>query len=306
MGVGGMDMNQKQLSCFLEVYRCRNVQAAADKLYLTHQGLSRIIRTLEEELGHPLFVRSNRGVEPTDFATTLVPHVQRLLDDYATIQGLDSLTSQKKAVVTVYALDHLLGYLGADFVTAFHAEHPDITLSVLDTTDVTALESLSDGRSDFALVNGPIDNTRFSAEPLFWARYCLRMRRDHPLAQKKPLLVEDFAGQKLIGKGRAYHCFRSSIDRYLLENGIQVDVPVETSDEELIAELVERGLAIAATYDFSALSHCGRNTVIRYLDDPSMGHHIYLAEKQHTLPTKAGRVFKQFLLAWCAEHLETS
>ena len=177
MGVGGMDMNQKQLSCFLEVYRCRNVQAAADKLYLTHQGLSRIIRTLEEELGHPLFVRSNRGVEPTDFATTLVPHVQRLLDDYATIQGLDSLTSQKKAVVTVYALDHLLGYLGADFVTAFHAEHPDITLSVLDTTDVTALESLSDGRSDFALVNGPIDNTRFSAATASACAATIRSRK---------------------------------------------------------------------------------------------------------------------------------
>ena len=28
-------MNQKQLSYFLEVYRCCNIQAAADKLYLT-------------------------------------------------------------------------------------------------------------------------------------------------------------------------------------------------------------------------------------------------------------------------------
>ena len=54
-------MNQKQLSYFLEVYRCCNIQAAADKLYLTHQGLSRVIRSLEEELGSPLFSRTNRG-----------------------------------------------------------------------------------------------------------------------------------------------------------------------------------------------------------------------------------------------------
>ena len=296
MGVGGMDMNQKQLSCFLEVYRCRNVQAAADKLYLTHQGLSRIIRTLEEELGHPLFVRSNRGVEPTDFATTLVPHVQRLLDDYATIQGLDSLTSQKKAVVTVYALDHLLGYLGADFVTAFHAEHPDITLSVLDTTDVTALESLSDGRSDFALVNGPIDNTRFTATPLFYSRYAFRMRRDHPLAQKERLGFEDFAGETILGKGRAYHCFRTNIDQYMLSQGLHVTVPIETPDESLLQQLVEAGLGIAATYDFTAVSHCGESTVVRYLDDDRAGHTIYLVEKAGTLPTRAGRAFRQFLL----------
>ena len=289
-------MNQKQLSCFLEVYRCRNVQAAADKLYLTHQGLSRTIRALEDELGHPLFKRSNRGVEPTDFATTLVPHVQRLLDDYATIQGLDTLTSQRKSVVTVYALDHLLGYFGADFVTAFHAQHPDITLSVLDTTDEAALESVSAGRSDFALVNGPIDNTRFSAVPLFYSRFCYRMRRDHPLAQKQTLTVQDFDGQKLIGKGRAYHCFRTNIDQYMLSQGLHVTVPIETPDESLLQQLVEAGLGIAATYDFTAVSHCGENTVVRYLDDDRAGHHIYLVEKAGTLPTRAGRAFRQFLL----------
>jgi hypothetical protein len=36
MGDGGDQMNQKQLFYFLEVYRCRNIQAAADKLYLSH------------------------------------------------------------------------------------------------------------------------------------------------------------------------------------------------------------------------------------------------------------------------------
>lgn len=289
-------MNQKQLYYFLQVYNCRNIQAAADKLYLTHQGLSRVIRSLEDELGEQLFVRSNRGLEPTDFATTLVPHVQRLLDDYAAIQGVHSLVSHKKSVVTIYALDHILGYLGADFVADFHAEHPDITLSVLDTTDEAALESLSAGKSDFALVNGPIDNTRFTAEPLFFSRYCFRIHKDNPLAYKSSLQFEDFRGQKLIGKGRAYHCFRTNIDRYLFENGIDIDVPVETSDEELMMELVEKNLAIAVTYDFSAISHCGENTVIRYLDDPDMGHNIYLVEKANTLPTKPGRAFKRFLL----------
>lgn len=219
-------MNQKQLSYFLEVYRCRNIQAAADKLYLTHQGLSRVIRSLEEEFGSPLFTRTNRGLEPTDFATTLVPHVQRLLDDYATIQGVHTLTSQARSVVTIYALDHLFGYLGADLLLDFHRQHPEITLSILDTTDEYALESLSAGRCDFAVVNGPI----------------------------------------------------------------------ETPDESLLQQLVEAGLGIATTYDFTAVSHCGENTVVRYLDDDRAGHHIYLVEKAGTLPTRAGRAFKRFLL----------
>lgn len=289
-------MNQKQLSYFLEVYRCRNIQAAADKLYLSHQGLSRVIRSLEEELGSPLFTRSNRGLEPTDFAASLVPHVQRLLDDYATIQGVHTLTSQARSVVTVYALDHLFEYFGAEFLLAFHRRFPEITLSILDTTDEYALESLSAGRCDFALVNGPIDNTRFTAVPLFYARYCFRMRRDHPLAAKERLTFEDFQGESILGKGRAYHCFRTNIDRHMLQRGLNVTVPLETPDEALLEQLVEAGLGIAATYDFTALAHCGENTVVRYLEDADAGHHIYLVEKAGTLPTRAGRAFRQMLL----------
>ena len=78
-------MNRKQLEYFIEAYRCRNIQMAANHLYITHQGLSRVIRSLEEELGETLFLRSNRGLEPTDYATALTrcgPNsVIRFLDD---------------------------------------------------------------------------------------------------------------------------------------------------------------------------------------------------------------------------------
>ena len=311
-------MNKKQLEYFMETYHYRNIQVAADNLYISHQGLSRVIRSLEDELGQALFVRSNRGLEPTDFATTLLPHIQSLLDTYARIEGVQTLAGQEKSVVTVYALDHVLGYLGAEFILRFHEEHPDITLSVVDTTDELALNSLSSCHADFAIVNGPIDNTRFNCEELFYSRYCYRIHKDNPLAKKERLTVEDFDGQRLIGKGREYNCFRKNIDtlvlaegvninipididtlrKHQLAEGVNINIPIETSDEELTKELVERKLAIAVTYAFSALNHCGPNTVIRYLDDPGYGQTIYLVERCNTLPTKAGRTFKNFLLNW--------
>lgn len=294
-------MNKKQLEYFMEAYRCRSIQAAADNLYISHQGVSRVIRSLENELGQALFIRSNHGLEATDFADTLVPHVQTLLDSYTRIEGIRTLAGQREKVVTVYSLDHVFGYLGADFVLAFHERYPDITLSVVDTTDENALESLANGRADFAVVNGPVDNTRFSCSSLFYSRYCCRIRRDNSLADKKPLTVEDFAGQKLIGKGREYSCFRKSVDQLVLAEDIHVDIPFETSDEVLMEELVEKGLAIAVTYEFSALSHCGPNTVIRYLDAPGYGQSIYLAERINAKPTKAGQAFKDFLLGWQAK-----
>ena len=61
-------MNQKQLQYFVTVYQTKNIQTATDRLFVSRQGVSKVIRLLEEELGQKLFIRSVRGVIPTDYA----------------------------------------------------------------------------------------------------------------------------------------------------------------------------------------------------------------------------------------------
>ena len=172
---------------------------------------------------------------------------------------------------------------------------------MVDTTDTAAWEALDRGWCDFALVNGPMDETRFTGEKLFYSRFCVRMRRDHPLASKEIIEPRDMQGQRMIGKGRAYHCFRKSVESLLLAQNVEMSIPVETADEELLMELVERQDMLAVTYDFSARDHLGGDTVVRYMDR-QFGQYIYLAERTDGNSTRAGRDFKRFLLRWMEEH----
>ena len=59
-------MNRKQLMYFMEAYRTCNIQAAADVLYISHQGLSRVLRTLEEDMSGPSWtaMTASRGSIP--------------------------------------------------------------------------------------------------------------------------------------------------------------------------------------------------------------------------------------------------
>ena len=50
-------MTDRQIRCFLALYETLNFSAAARQLFLTQPTLSYQIRTLEEELGTPLFTR---------------------------------------------------------------------------------------------------------------------------------------------------------------------------------------------------------------------------------------------------------
>ena len=53
-------MNQKQMQYFVTVYETQNIQVAADQLFVTRQGVSKVIRLLETELGQQQRGYANR------------------------------------------------------------------------------------------------------------------------------------------------------------------------------------------------------------------------------------------------------
>lgn len=295
-------MNRRQLTYFVQVYRSRNIQRAAQLLYISRQGVSKVIRSLEQELGYPLFARTASGVEPTDFAIALYPHALKLLDEYSYIEGMNTLASQKKSVLTIYALDHFFAYLSADFFIDFGKSWPDITLSILDTTDDCAFEGLLSHKCEMAIVNGPVDFTQFRGEQLFYARYCARVNKKHPLAQKKSLTLSELDGETIAGKGRSYRCFRNNVDRYLLQPGYHVNILAETSDEAILTTLVQKNQAIVMDFDYSASLFLRDDIKILPLNLPEDGQYIYMVQKLDSPITQHSQIFKTFLTEWIHTH----
>ena len=73
-------MDIHELKCFQAVYQEHSMNQAAKSLYITSQGLGRIIQNLEQELDVSLFTRSARGVEPTEAADVLYRSTARLME----------------------------------------------------------------------------------------------------------------------------------------------------------------------------------------------------------------------------------
>ena len=59
-------MDTKDIRSFRLVYEERSINQAAKQLFITPQGLSRIIHKLEEELQIVLFERTKGGMVPTE------------------------------------------------------------------------------------------------------------------------------------------------------------------------------------------------------------------------------------------------
>ena len=69
-------MTIHQIECFLEAAKTLNFTEAASRLYISQQGLSRQIASLEKELELRLFDRTTRDVRPNQKRRTAALEVE--------------------------------------------------------------------------------------------------------------------------------------------------------------------------------------------------------------------------------------
>ena len=72
-------MNFTSLRYFLAVAEEKNITHAAEKLFISQQALSGHIRKLEEEIGTPIFKRTNSGVDLTYFGSHFIDNASEIL-----------------------------------------------------------------------------------------------------------------------------------------------------------------------------------------------------------------------------------
>ena len=66
-------MEAVKCEAFLAAAELGSLTATAELLGYTQSGVTRMIGTLEEELGFPLFLRSKKGVQLTENGTLMLP-----------------------------------------------------------------------------------------------------------------------------------------------------------------------------------------------------------------------------------------
>lgn len=117
------------IRAFEAVARRLSFSAAATELHLTQSAVSRQIRTLEDELGAPLFLRGTRKVELTDAGHTLMRAVAPLLDRLdATVRQIRVARGRRHVGLTTFASFASLWLIPR--LHTFQAAHPDIDIRV--------------------------------------------------------------------------------------------------------------------------------------------------------------------------------
>lgn len=193
-------MDIRVLRYFLAVAREQSYSVAAQRLFLSQPTLSRQIKELEDELGKPLFIRSNKGVTLTEEGMILrkrTEEIVELLDK--TEQEIRHSSDVVSGKVYIGAGETYAIKLIADTAQKLQSDHPDIQYSIYSADGTDVLERLDKGLIDFGLIFQSYDQAKYEGFDIpLKDTFGVLMRRDAPLADKDEIKLSDLKHLPLI------------------------------------------------------------------------------------------------------------
>ncbi len=158
-------MDAADLRVFLAVARTGSMSKAALALNTVQSNVTARIRSLEIEVGFPLFERTNRGVTLTAAGQRLVPFAERaahLLDDAKRAVADEGTPS---GALVIGSLETTAALRLAPILAEFASAYPAVDLSLKTGTTCELVEQVLNRHLDGAYVCGPVNHPDLVVEP---------------------------------------------------------------------------------------------------------------------------------------------
>jgi DNA-binding transcriptional LysR family regulator len=188
------------LAVFQEVYRERQISAAAKRLGLTQSAVSNALARLRRVLGDELFVRTANGMQPTPFAEQVAGPLGAAMAQLTLALNqrsqFDPATSARRFVLAMTDVGEV--HFMPALIERCKAVAPHVQLSSVRAGSIALKEALESGRVDLAL--GPFEgmSDALYQRMLFRQPYVSMLRAGHPLTRGKLTLARFAAAEHLL------------------------------------------------------------------------------------------------------------
>lgn len=193
-------MTLQQLKYVITISKSGSMHTAADELFITQPNLSKAIKDLELEMGITIFNRTNKGVLLTDDGTKFLSYARQVVEQ---ANLLEDIYKNKESIKRIFAISSQhYGFVVNAFVKLVETLGKDtyeFSLRECKTYDV--INDVKNGRSELGVIyfsrfnseimKKVISSNGLSYEFLFEAKPHVLLSKNHPLANKERLTLDD-------------------------------------------------------------------------------------------------------------------
>ncbi|PPA71077.1 LysR family transcriptional regulator [Jeotgalibacillus proteolyticus] len=284
-------MEIKHLQYFIKVTKAGSFTRAADDLYITQPAISRMIKSLEDEMGVPLFIRSRKKLQLTDAGRVFYEHAVKMDGQFKELQAsLDSLTDQNKGHIRIGLPSIIDSVFFSSLIASFHREYPHITFELIEDGSKGIEEKVMEEKLDFGVAFLSSPHPVFDSYSLGREKLKLIVPAKHRLASRKSVRLEEVKDEEFIMFNKDF-ALRDCIYSACREAHFEPRIISETSQLDFIEEMVASNMGVTLLPE-STIKGLSGNVKELPISHPQIEWHLSIIWKRDR---NAAHVKKEFI-----------
>ncbi|WP_062346731.1 LysR family transcriptional regulator [Herbidospora yilanensis] len=292
-------MQLQQLAYFVAVAETRHFTHAAERMRVAQPSLSKQIKTLETDLGAPLFSRARGNVTLTPAGEALLPLARRMLADAETARReVAELAGLRRGRVRLGATPSLCAGLLADALARFHHDYPGVEIQVEEGGSRDLVRALARGQLDLSLIILPLqsDDPSLVTEEIL-REHLVVASPAHLTTRRSHVRIDELRRRPLVMFRRGYDLREATLNA-CRQAGFEPRFAVEGGEMDAVLRFVEAGLGVAVV---PSMVLDGRPGLVGAPLLPDLRRTVALAHRKDVEPTRAAQAFRAVLLGFLVE-----
>lgn len=293
-------MELNQLRCFVCAAEHQSISRAAKVLLISQPSLSRILKSLEEELGGVrLFIRTNSGIELTEAGRLLLNDAREMLFYEEKIKnGISYISAHEERPIRL--VSRCIGRLMCESVIAFTEKYPNSRFVTLQNDDLAIFNMQYD-----LMISSYIESReKLVSKELMTERFLCAVSKDSPAALNGSLSLEEFASMPQVLFGGHRYVGRM-VSEKLRALGLKYKVTAQCDDSNTACHLVGAGRGVLLIPEYTLCNELLSTVCLVPVTGLDFTRNVYLSWPANSYPSDDVKRYRSFLIQFLtAKHTQ--
>ncbi|NLK37179.1 MAG: LysR family transcriptional regulator [Epulopiscium sp.] len=196
-------MTFQQIKYVMEIAECGSINKATQKLFIAQPYLSSKLKELENEIGITLFTRSNKGVFLTEAGKEFLSYAKPLYEQREKL--LEMYSGETREYPLRFSISsQRYPFIVQAFLNFYHDKNLDqYEFCMKETGMYEVIDDVFERKSEIGIIFISDMSKKFIGRVLEWKGIefeelksitpCVFFKKDHPMASKKVIKIEEMA-----------------------------------------------------------------------------------------------------------------
>lgn len=230
---------------FVALAEIGNFTEASSRLFIAQPTLSKHIKSMEAELGGPLFIRNKRNMELSEMGHMFLPYAKQIVQiqgEYTT--ALSARGKDIEGTLHIGCLPSFSMYGIDELISDFVSQHNRVSIQVEEYGKAYLLDLVHQKKCDFAFVrDGRTSYADLEKLPITTDRIVAVLPENHKLAKRDVIRLEELKYERFLTREKGT-CGHKLILKICGSVGYEPYIVCTSNNNRNLIEMVKRGVGV--------------------------------------------------------------